>query len=111
MIVYTVFKWSPIPILTRLVPFALHHKLKYILWKTEAKDTFPIAYRMNTRKHLNQLFEAVGFFEHHFYYLDDCRTFAQFRCLRFLELLLQQLLRQSLLHYPEVCLLGIYEKK
>jgi SAM-dependent methyltransferase len=111
VVVYTIFKWSPVPIFTRLIPFDLHHIFKYMLWRTEAKDTFPVAYRMNTRRCLAELFEAAGFFERHCYYLDDCRVFAQFRLLNFLELSLQKLSRALRLHYPEVCLLGVYERR
>jgi hypothetical protein len=111
VIVYTVFKWSPISLLSRFIPFALHHPCKRLLWQTEVQDTFPVVYQMNTRRSLARLFTAAGFCERAFYYLDDCRTFARFRCLNFLELLLYKGLQTFRVHYPEVCLLGVYERQ
>ncbi|MEQ8659212.1 MAG: class I SAM-dependent methyltransferase, partial [Gammaproteobacteria bacterium] len=81
VVVYTVNRWSPVPLLTAVTPFALHNPIKYVLWRTEAKDTFPTAFRMNTRTRLRQLFEAHDFREAGFSYLDDCRTFQGFRLL------------------------------
>jgi 2-polyprenyl-3-methyl-5-hydroxy-6-metoxy-1,4-benzoquinol methylase len=110
VIVYTVCKWSPVSVLSYLVPFALHHPCKRLLWQTEAKDTFPVAYQMNTRRSLTRLFATAGFCEHTFYYLDDCRTLARFRPLHFLELLTYKSLQLLHVRYPEVCLLGVYER-
>jgi SAM-dependent methyltransferase len=110
VIVYTVSKWSPVSLLSRLLPFPLHHPCKRLLWQTEAQDTFPVVYAMNTRRTLRRLFTGAGFVEHQFYYLDDCRTFARFRSLQFAELVTYKILQASRLPYPEVCLLGIYER-
>ena len=52
MIIYTINRWSPVPIITWIVPFSLHHPIKRVLWETEEKDTFPVCYLMNTRKQL-----------------------------------------------------------
>jgi SAM-dependent methyltransferase len=109
VVVYTVNRWSPVSLLSLAIPFRFHHPIKHALWKTEEKDTFPIAYRMNTRRQLRRLFEEHGFREASFAYLDDCRTFANTRPLHFLELSLRRLLRSIGLRYPENCLLGIYE--
>src|SRR5882724_9265692 len=86
VIVYTINKWSPVPIITYLVPFRFHHLPKRLLWNSNQRDTFPVAYRMNTRSALCQVFGAHGFQESEFTYLDDCRTFAAFRALLILEL-------------------------
>lgn len=110
VVVYTVFKYSPVPIVTKAVPHGLHHPIKKFLWRTESKDTFPVVYRLNTRGALRAHFEAAGCREIRFRYLDDCRSLARFRVTQFLELAAYRALRLFGLHYPEVCLLGIYEK-
>lgn len=111
VIVYTVNRWSPVTILSDLIPFRLHYHLKKILWGGEEKDTFPTCYRMNTRKRLKDLFEDGGFEERLFAYLDDCGTFGQIPGLYQAELLAWRALRRLGLRYPENCLLGVYEKR
>jgi SAM-dependent methyltransferase len=110
VVVYTINRWSPVSLITWLAPFRLHHPLKRLLWQTEAKDTFPVAYRMNTRRALRRLFGRHGFREAHFAYLDDCRTLARFRATLILELSLWRCLRTLGITYPENCLLGVYER-
>ena len=103
-------QWSPVALATWLVPHRLHHPLKRLLWQTEECDTFPVEYRMNTRKRLAELFKGHGFRESSFSYLDDCRTFHRFRWLHRLELSAWRLLKRMRMKYPESCLLGVYEK-
>lgn len=110
VVLYTVNRWSVVPILTKLIPFNLHHPIKKFLWNTEEEDTFPVFYRMNTRRTLQRLFTAHGFREWHFSYVDDCRTFARFRATLQLELTLWAGLHRLGIRYPENCLLGVYEK-
>jgi len=110
VIVYTINRWSPVPIVTYLVPFRFHHLPKRLLWNSSQKDTFPVAYRMNTRSALAQVFAKHGFRESEFGYLDDCRTFAAFRAMLILELCLWRGLRLLGLRYPENCLLGVYQR-
>ena len=52
VVVYTVNRYSPIPLLTTVVPLALRHPIKKFLWRTESKDTFPTFFRMNSRRRL-----------------------------------------------------------
>lgn len=110
VIVYTINKWTPVSLASWLTPFWIHHPIKRLLWQTEEKDTFPVTYKMNTRRRLRRLFEAGGFAERHFAYLDDCRTLQRSRVLNYLELATWKLLRRVGLHYPENCLLGVYER-
>lgn len=110
VVVYTVNQWSPTALAAWAVPFQFHHRIKYMLWGAEERDTFPVAYRFNTRKTLAKRFEAAGFREHFFAYLDDCRTFALFRLLHWGELSLWRLCKGLGLAYPENCLLGVYER-
>lgn len=110
VVVYTINRWSPISILAKILPFGLHHPIKRLLWKTEERDTFPVVYRMNTRRRLARLFLEGGFTEVQFNYLDDCRTFGRYRFLCFVELTFWKLLKTFGVRYPENCLLGIYER-
>jgi 2-polyprenyl-3-methyl-5-hydroxy-6-metoxy-1,4-benzoquinol methylase len=110
VVVYTVNRCSPSTILSSLVPFRLHHAIKRIFFRSEDKDTFPVAYRMNTRGRLAELFKRGGFKESFFTYLDDCRILNQFRILTILNLSLWRSLNGVGLRYPEQCLLGIYER-
>jgi hypothetical protein len=87
-----------------------HHAAKKFLWQTHEKDTFQVTYQMNTRARLRNLFSEAGFREIHFLHLDDCRTFARWKWTLFAELALWQGLHSIGLHYPETCLLGVYER-
>ena len=111
VVVFTPNKWSPMPILTRLTSLDMHHYLKRFLWRTEERDTFPIQYKLNTRSDIKRHFEAAGFSEIHFQYLDDCRTFNRFRILNLLELTVWKSLNAIRIRYPENCLLAVFKKK
>jgi hypothetical protein len=110
VVILTVNRLSPVPLLTGLVPFRLHHPIKRLLWGTEERDTFPVTYRMNTRRELGRHLRRAGFVERWFHHVDDCRTFGRFRPLHAAELALWRILRGLGLGYPENCLLGVYEK-
>lgn len=110
VVIYTINVYSPLSWASWLIPFRFHHRIKNILWQTEEQDTFPVVYKMNTRRRLRQIFEAEGFQERHFAYLSDCRTFARFRSLLRLELFFWRMMQSLGLVYPENCLLGVYER-
>ncbi len=110
VVIYTINLWSPLSIAAWLVPFKLHHPIKKFFWKTEEKDTFPVAYRMNTQRALRKQMAMGGMTEVGFRRLDDLNTFSQFRFLNYFELLFWKFLHTLGLPYPEHCLLGIYEK-
>lgn len=111
VVIFTIYRWSPVPLLTDIVPFGLHHPIKKLLWKTESKDTFPVVNKMNTHGALRRVFERHGFVESSFRYVDDCRTFANSPTFQWLELGTRRLLRTFGLHYPEVCLLAVYTRR
>jgi len=110
VVVYTINRRSPVPFITWLAPFVLHHPIKRLVWGGESRDTFPVQYRMNTRKTLATLFRDAGFVEHYFAYLDDCRTSIGFRAAHLLELNVWRLFRSCHVRYPENCLLGVYTR-
>jgi len=109
--IYTVYKYSPVPLITNMVPFKLHNPAKRVLWGTEPEDTFPTCFKMNTQETLHDIFARHGFRERLFMRLDDCRTFSGFKPLAYAELALRKALNGMGLRYPEYCLLGIYEKQ
>ena len=111
VVVYTIYRYSPVPLITHITPFSLHHPAKRILWRTQAKDTFPTAYRMNTRRELQSLFSAAGFTEKAFWHLDDCRTFQRWPLTSSIELALWSALKRIGAGYPEKCLLGVYGRQ
>ena len=109
-VVYTVARYSPVSLVAAVTPMAVHHLAKRSLWRSHEQDTFPVAYRMNTRRDLRSLFTKAGFQEESFRYLDDCRAFGRWRSLATAELLLWKALNAVGLRYPDGCLLGIYRK-
>lgn len=110
VVIYTINLFSPVSFVTWATPMWFHHQAKKILWNTEERDTFPVAYKMNTRRTLDGLFTRGGFREVHFQRLDDCRSFAGFSKLNYAELSLWKALNRFDLTYPENCLLGVYQR-
>ena len=110
VVVYTVSKWSLTSLAARAVPFGLHHPVKRLLWGTKEEDTFPVVYRMNTRRRIRTLFEAAGFREIAFQTLADASLFWNFRLPHRLELASWRMCRALKLPYPETCLLGTYRR-
>jgi ubiquinone/menaquinone biosynthesis C-methylase UbiE len=109
-VVLTVNRWAPLTVLSRLTPFALHHPIKRVFWGSEQEDTFPVRYRMNSRRTLRRVFETAGFEECFFTKLDDLSTWSQFRRMNHVELGIWRLLRLAGIAYPENCLLGVYRR-
>ena len=110
VVIYTINKYSPVPILTYITPFSVHFKVKKFFWGGEEKDTFPVAYKMNTRKELQSIFERFGFVEDNFQYLDDLSTLERFKFPNLAELSVWKLFSAIGLRYPENNLLGVYRK-
>jgi hypothetical protein len=110
-VLLTVNLRSPIATISRLTPFQLHHPIKKLIWGGEERDTFPVRYRMNTRRALRTVFAQHGFREREFAFLDDLSAFGRFRVLSRGELWAWKFLKTFGLRYPENCLLGVYEKQ
>ncbi len=110
VVVFTVDLWSPITVVSRAVPSELHYSVKKLFWGGEEKDTFPTAYRMNTRRTLKKLFARGGFREAEFAWVDDCSALSRFPLLNTLELLARTALRKVAMRYPECNLLGVYQR-
>ena len=54
-VIYTPHKWAPMSIVANVTPFGLHNPLKRLLWNSEARDTFPTQYKLNTRKDIDRV--------------------------------------------------------
>jgi SAM-dependent methyltransferase len=108
LVIYTVHRWGLFTMVTGIVPDALHHPIKRVLWRTEAKDTFPVALKMNTRAALRRLAEANGLTEEFFTLWDDCNAFGRWRPTRWMELTARRVLRGLGLRYPEANILAVY---
>jgi SAM-dependent methyltransferase len=109
VVIYTPYKWAPMSIVATVVPFALHNPLKRIIWQSEARDTFPTAYKLNTRRDLLNYTSKHGLRETLFKFLDDCRVSNRFRALNWLELKTCSAFNAVGLHYPERCILATYQ--
>lgn len=110
VVIYTVNKWSPTSLVSRVTLFPFHKLARRLLWGSKPESAFKTFYRMNSRKRLSRVFAQNGFRECYFAHLADCRIFFRFRLLSFIELCVWRLCRAVRLRYPENNLLGVYEK-
>ncbi|KMV29146.1 hypothetical protein AB733_19320 [Photobacterium swingsii] len=114
VVVYTINKYSPVPLLTYVTPFSMHHKIKGVFWGEDGgkeSGTFPVAYKMNTRVDLERLFSKYGFLEVSFEYLDDLSSMQRFKYLNLMELYLWKGFKAINMNYPENNILAIYRKE
>ncbi|MGH8260567.1 MAG: class I SAM-dependent methyltransferase [Steroidobacteraceae bacterium] len=110
LIIYTTSKWAPMSIIAMLVPFGMHNTLKRLIWNSEARDTFPTAYKLNTRRDLSRHTSAHCLKEISYRIIDDCRITGGYRVLQWIELRIRKLLRAIGLRHPESCILAVYER-
>lgn len=110
VVIYTINKLCPIPIITRLTPFSWHHKIKNFIWGGHEKDTFPVKYKMNSKKDLNRLFLSNGFRNVEFTYFDDTSATINNNPLNFIELCFWYVFKKFGLKYIENNIFAIYKK-
>jgi SAM-dependent methyltransferase len=110
-VVFTVNRWSPLARAAAVVPFCLHYPLKRFFWGGQEEDTFPVHYRMNTRRDLRAHLNRAGFEEEAFLRVDDLSTFSRFKTLNYAELVIWRAMQQLGWTYPEHCLIGIYRRR
>jgi SAM-dependent methyltransferase len=110
VVVFTPNKWAPMSVIAKAIPFALHHPLKQLIWSSEEKDTFPVAYKLNSLRELSHHFERHRFQLIFFTYLDDCTVSGRYRIVNRLELRIRNLFFRAGLPYPENCLLAVFKK-
>lgn len=111
VVIYTPYKWSPMSIIADLTPFRLHNPLKRLLWRSEARDTFPTQYKLNTRSDIERHAARAGLRVISFQRLDDCRITNSFKSLNRVELWLRAALRSVGIPYPEACVLAVLGRK
>ena len=111
VVIYTPWRWAPMSIAAAAVPFSWHNRLKRIIWDTEEQDTFPTAYRMNTRRDLARLFEDNGFMEVLFARVDDCSILTRYPLLNKAEISIRNVFQRIGLVYPEYCILSAYRRR
>jgi SAM-dependent methyltransferase len=110
LIIYTVDCWAPVSVLSAIVPFWLHHRIKKLFWGSQQRDTFPVAYKMNRPGALKRLATAFNLEPVSVSVIPDCRIFAAFRVLNWLELCFWRACRAFQLPYPESCILAVFER-
>jgi SAM-dependent methyltransferase len=110
VVIFTPNRWSPLSIAARVVPHRLHHVIKHFFWRTEEEDTFPVAYRLNSRRQLARHFEPGGFSPQLFRKLADCCATWRFPLLHRIELAAWRTLDKLGCTYPENCILAVYER-
>jgi SAM-dependent methyltransferase len=110
VVIYTPNRWSLASVAARGIPDKWHRRFASLMWNAGADDVFPTFYRMNTRRTLRAVFEAGGFKEVAFAFLDDCNILSRFRATCFVELCAWRVLRMFGVKHPENNLLGVYEK-
>jgi 2-polyprenyl-3-methyl-5-hydroxy-6-metoxy-1,4-benzoquinol methylase len=106
-VIYTPHKWAPMSIVANVTPFGLHNPLKRLLWNSEARDTFPTQYKLNTRKDIDRIAKLTGLEQVHYQRLDDCRITNSYRFLNRLELASRSALHAVGVPYPEACILAV----
>jgi SAM-dependent methyltransferase len=110
VVIYTPWKWAPMSLIASLIPFAFHNTLKRLIWDSESRDTFPTAYKMNSRDTLRSLFTGRGFEESYFADVDDCSVFTRYLGLNAAEISARNLCLKLGVTYWEHCLLAIYRR-
>jgi hypothetical protein len=105
-VIYTPYKWAPMSLAASITPFGLHNPLKRLLWNSEARDTFPTQYKLNTRADIDRHARSAGLRIAYFERLDDCRISNSYRRVNRFELLARNGLRRIGVPYPEACLIA-----
>ena len=109
-VLFTVWKYAPVSLISALVPFRLHNSIKRVFWGTEEEDTFPTHYKLNTRGAQEQYASQAGLKSVVMLRLNDCSVTGAFGSLANPELLLESGFRMLGLPYPEHCLLSAFRK-
>ncbi len=109
-VIYTPHKWAPMSIAASITPFGLHNPLKRLLWESDARDTFPTQYKLNTFDDLKRNAEQAGLTQVHYVRLDDCRITNSYRSLNWLELSMRRGLRGAGIPYPEACIISVLRR-
>jgi SAM-dependent methyltransferase len=110
VVLLTPNRWSPLSLMAAWTPMHIHHWLKRLAWGTKEEDTFPVAYRLNSKRQLRRHFGTAGFEEVIFQYVDDCCATWRFPSLQRIEIAIWRLFNRIGFHYPENCILAAFRR-
>jgi 2-polyprenyl-3-methyl-5-hydroxy-6-metoxy-1,4-benzoquinol methylase len=113
VVIFTVDYWSVAPLVARFTPMWFHHFVKKWLWGSAEEDTFPVVYKMNTRRQLSTLFSRRGFQELSYSSLDDLSGFSMSSSILRISLACRRILKLiglPFLPFPDRCILAVYQK-
>ena len=71
LVLVTPNAWNYVTVVQRLVPDRFQEWLAHRIYGREEKDTFPLAYRANTKGSLDAKFRRVGLVNEEFHYVGD----------------------------------------
>jgi SAM-dependent methyltransferase len=110
VVIFTVDYWSVAPLVARFTPMWFHHFAKRWLWGSAEEDTFPVVYKMNTRRQLSTLFSRRGFQELSYSSLDDLSGFSISSSILRISLACRRILKLVGVPFPDRCILAVYQK-
>lgn len=103
-------KWNYVVILIRLIPNKLHDFFTKKLYGRGEGDTFPVRYKLNSKRQLIQLATELGFSQKQIIFNGD-PSYISFNSILFkLSLLIEKLLKLKALQQYQVHLIGILTK-
>lgn len=114
VVLLTPFRWSPVPIVTSLIPNTLHARVIRVFSVDPDRleeDVFPTTYLMNTRKKLFRYFHASGFDEVAYEQIADCTIIQRFRWSCYLNLVFYKSLKKLGIPYPERNIVAVYRRR
>lgn len=110
VVLLTPNRWSPLSLMAAWTPIRIHHWLKRLAWGTKEEDTFPVVYRLNSKRQLRRHFLSAGFREALLQYVDDCSATWRFPSLQRVEIACWRLFNRLGMRYPENCILAAYRR-
>jgi hypothetical protein len=111
VVIYTINKHCPIPLITRMLPFRVHYSIKKFFWGGKEEDTFPVQYKMNSKADLSKIFKSSLFEMVDFRYFDDTSTTINFNVPNKIEVLLWRIFRKLGIPYLENNIFAVYKKR
>ena len=102
--------WNYVVLVNRLIPAWLQRRLVPRVYGRQAKDTFPVVYRANTRRKLDLLLGQVGLRCEEFHYVGDPSYIAAHDLLFTLGVFLERLTDVGPLRSLKVHLVASYVK-
>ena len=102
--------WNYVTIAQRLVPGRLQHRLTRAVYGRDDRDTFPVAYKANTRRSLEGSLRRTGFLNEEFHLVGDPSYIAGNEILFRLAVAWERITDWGPLRQTKVHLVGSYVK-